>query len=252
MLSFGAKVGDEAFSCSKRFTGLGTQNTTVEFLDFRLFVHDVRLLKSGGGEEPLALEQDGKWQHQNVALLDFEDKTGSCSNGTTDTNVMLHGEVPPGTYVGIKFRLGVPLALNHNDVATAPSPLNLSGLFWNWNGGYKFLRADTRAVVDSGAGNVFNLHLGSTDCVGQGGGTTCTRPNRPEYTLDNFDASKNKIIFDYKTLIAGNNLGADTGGAPGCMSGTTDPECAPLFPKLGLDLASGAPSAAGQAFVRME
>jgi len=251
-ISFRAMVGTETFGCTKKFAGLGTQNTTVEFLDFRLFVHDVRLLKSGGGEEPVVLEQDGKWQYQNIALLDFEDKSGSCANGTTDTNTMVHGNVPPGTYSGIKFRLGVPVALNHNDVATAPSPLNLSGLFWNWNGGYKFLRADTRTVVDSGAPNVFNLHLGSTDCTAQDGGTTCGRPNRPEYTLAGFDAGKNAVVFDYKALIAGNDLSSDTGGAPGCMSGTTDPECGPLFPKLGLDLASGAPSAATQTFVRME
>ena len=43
------------------------------------------------------------------------------------------------------------------------------------------------------------------------------------------------MALDLALLFAATNFDtADGGGAPGCMSGATDPECAPIFPKLGL------------------
>ncbi len=47
------------------------------------------------------------------------------------------------------FTIGVPFDFNHNDAATAPSPLNLSGLVWMWDDGYEFMRID--AVPTTGS-----------------------------------------------------------------------------------------------------
>jgi uncharacterized repeat protein (TIGR04052 family) len=247
-IAFEARVAGEVFSCERTFVGLGAKKTEVEPLDFRLYVHDVRLVTEGGEEVPFALEQDGVWQHENLALLDFEDKKGTCSNGTSALNTTLRGTAPQGTYRGLRFRVGVPFAMNHQDSATAPSPLNLSTMFWSWNAGYKFLRVDTRAV---GAGPR-NVHLGSTGCQGEGDAvTSCSHPNRPEVELGGFDPLQQKIVVDYAALVATVDLSTDTGGAPGCMSGLDDPECAALFPALGLALESGAP-AGGQTFFRVE
>ncbi len=80
----------------------------------------------------VALEQDGVWQHEDVALLDFENKAGACANGTVELNTSVRGTVPAGTRSsGLRFKLGVPFALNHANAATAPSPLNLTAMFWN-------------------------------------------------------------------------------------------------------------------------
>lgn len=49
-----------------------------------------------------------------------------------------------GRYTGLAFDMGVPFALNHADVTAAPSPLNIQALWWNWQGGYKFMRVDMR------------------------------------------------------------------------------------------------------------
>lgn len=248
VLTFEARVGAEPFSCQKTFAGLGAQKTAVEPLDFRLYIHDVRLLAEGGAEVPLALDQDGVWQHQDLALLDFEDKTGTCSNGTTNLNTTVRGKAPAGSYRGVRFKVGVPFALNHGDSATAPSPLNLSTMFWSWNGGYKFVRIDTR----NADGAPKNLHLGSTGCAEEGGAVvSCTHPNRPEITLDNLDLAAGKILVDYAAIVADVDLSKEGGGAPGCMSGLTDPECAPIFQRLGLSLETGAP-ADGQSVFRVE
>lgn len=125
---FAAVVGAEPFACSKTFDVGGVE---VAPLDFRLYVHDLQLVDAAG-ELAVTLEADGLWQNDAVALLDFEDKSGTCTNGTTEVNDTVHGDADTGheavDFVGIEFSVGVPFALNHGDVATAASPLNLSGL----------------------------------------------------------------------------------------------------------------------------
>lgn len=234
MIAFEGKVGDKAFDCKASYPGLGTASTEATFSDFRFYVHDVRLHKKDGGDVPVTLEQDKLWQVDNVALLDFEDKTGACANGTTETNTMVMGKVEAGTYDGVSFRLGVPFELNHGDAATAPSPLNLTALFWSWNSGYKFLRAD---AMPMGADTAFNVHMGSTGCTADADGkvTACAQPNVAEIELTGFDPTKSKVVVDLASLLAGNDISKDGGGAPGCMSGLDDPECGPIFTRLGID-----------------
>lgn len=237
-LTFQPRVGAEAFDCAAAYTGVGSTAATIHITDFRLYVHDVALHQADGTLVPVTLEQDGLWQYQNVALLDFENGAASCANGTPETNTTLVGTAPAGDYDGVVFKVGVPFELNHGDVAVAPSPLNLSAMFWNWNGGYKFLRVDSLA---EGAPMAFNLHLGSTGCLddGNGGVSSCDRPNRPEVALTGFDPLTTPIVVDYAAVVAASDILVNGGGAPGCMSGTTDPECGAIFERLGIDLADG-------------
>lgn len=89
-------------------------------LDFRLFVHDVELVRAGGEHVPFRLTEDGAWQRDGVALLDFEDGSGSCETGSADTNARLRGEAPQHEdYTGVAFTLGMPERRNHLDAATA-------------------------------------------------------------------------------------------------------------------------------------
>lgn len=241
-LQFEGRVGAKVFSCTDTYTGLGTPPADVKLSDYRFYVHDVQLHRSGGSDVPVALVQDGLWQYQNVTLLDFEDRTGSCVNGTPEKNGVIHGTVPAGSYDGVSFKLGVPFALNHADVSTAPSPLNLSGLFWDWNYGYKFLRVDSATVGGDGGAVSFLLHLGSTGCIGDfadGGVMSCDRPNVTTVTLTGFDPTKNKIVADYAAVVAGSNLALNQGGPPGCMSDPTDLDCPPVFQRLGIHLDDG-------------
>lgn len=151
-LRFQAKVGNQPFRCGESYS-LGTPAKRVTPTDFRFYVTDVALIDASGRAVPVTLQQDGKWQYQSVALLDFEDKSASCANGTQEVRDRVIGTVPPGTYRGIQFSLGVPFALNHADATLAASPLNLTSLWWNWRGGYKFLRIDlASAAMPHGAG----------------------------------------------------------------------------------------------------
>lgn len=230
-IPFEAIVGDQAFSCDATFEGLGRGNSTFTPKDFRLYVHDVRLVNGDGQEVSVKLEDDGTWQTGTVALLDFEDKTGTCANGTTQVNRVIRGEVPEGTYLGLKLVLGVPFDVNHGNQALAASPLNISGLWWSWQAGYKFFK------LDGGSDTEENLlfHLGSTGCE-MGAGmevTSCAQPNRSDISLDAF-APGGTVTLDVAALFDGAHLDTDEGGPKGCMSGPSDPDCAPLFSNLGI------------------
>lgn len=256
-ISFQGNVGSTVFDCAATYPGLGTAATEVALRDFRLYVHDVRLVEAGTGTEvPVVLTSDGAWQYspeggaadEGTALLDFENNAGSCVNGTAEMNDTVIGTVAAGTYDGVRFKVGVPAALNHADVAVAPSPLNLSAMFWSWNGGYKFVRIDSAPV---GQPSPFNLHLGSTGCTGDpslGEMVTCTNANRPEIAFESFDPATDRIVIDYAAIVAGADLTVDQGGAPGCMSGIADPECVEPFAALGLSLETGEPVATQAAF----
>jgi hypothetical protein len=151
-IQFQAMVGDSSFLCGVDYANLGSDGRTMTATDFRFYVSDVALITPEGETVPVTLAQDGRWQYENVALLDFEDKTGACTNGTTATNTVISGTIPEGEYTGLAFTLGVPFALNHADATLAPSPLNLTSMWWNWQGGYKFLRIDLdRAVAQNPA-----------------------------------------------------------------------------------------------------
>ena len=151
-VDFKAVVGDREFACGESYESIGTSESTVTPTDFRFYVSDVALIDESGNAVPLELEQDSKWQYQNVALLDFEDGTSACDNGTAEMNTTVVGTVPEGDYQGLQFTMGVPEDLNHEDAAIAPSPLNLTSMWWNWQGGYKFLRVDLetdKAIANS-------------------------------------------------------------------------------------------------------
>ncbi len=245
-LQFAARVGGESFACGQNYTDIGTassaQGRTLQLLDYRVFVSDLALTKADGSRVPVELTQDGVWQHENVALLDFED---SCKDsGTPEINTTVRGTVPESDYNGLCMNVGVPFELNHLENATAPSPLNTSGMFWNWQGGYKFIRID--GMVDPGdethMNKGYNLHLGSTGCASADKTTSpaerCTQPNIMEvcFTQEgNLDLSNDIVAFDVAPVFAESDLTADVDAPPGCMAFPEDNACREILPRLGLD-----------------
>ncbi len=250
-LSFAAKVGDADFDCGGSYDAIGTTDATITALDFRFFVHDVRLVNDADEEVPVAIEDDGMWALGGSVLLDFEDGMDGCDGGNPNTNTSITGTVPEGTYTGLRFRMGLPFDQNHNvEAATQPAPLNLTSMWWNWQGGYKFLRIDG---TSTGIASGWRQHIGSTGCDGSmtGGVTMCTNPNITEVSFDAFDADTNTVVADLALLLQDTDIDTNTEMTPpGCMSTPTDPDCAGTFANLGLDhmgVAGGA-----QTFFRVE
>lgn len=246
-IAFAAEVGGAPFACGEAYAGIGTAASTYVGSDFRFYVHDVRLVGEAG-EVPVVLDAN-EFQADGVALLDFETGGTGCQMGSTSTHTAVTGTVPAGTYTGVAFKVGVPFAKNHLDVATAASPLNIPAMYWAWSSGYKFLKIDG-AVGAAG----FNVHLGSTGCTTMGTTpptTPCANPNIMDVALAGFDPETGVIVADVAPVLAGVDVTRNTAAtAPGCMSFPNDPECDTVLPNLGI--AYGANPAGAQRLFSVE
>ena len=270
-IKFQAKVGDRPFQCGASYA-LGKPATPMTVGDFRFYISDVSLIDATGKAVSLNLTQDGKWQYQNVALLDFENKTGACTNGTVETNNRLVGTVPKGNYNGIRFMLGLPFDLNHADATLAPSPLNLTSLWWSWQFGYKFARIDLLPAMmgstsgmqnkqhNHGAANEehgskgFAIHLGSTGCqvtTASQQPSACSQLNTATITFKTFDPARNTIVADLAALVATTNLNQNQPKTSlGCMSEPEDGDCPKVMANLGISF--NGKTAKQQSFFRAE
>jgi hypothetical protein len=306
VIHFALQSGADAVDCSHDVKGLGVNKIGAKLRDARFYLSAPALIDEAGKAVPIELTES-EWQYANVALLDFEDKTGTCT-GSASMNDSIKGVVPPGKYKGFTFVVGVPsvlkdaagkeLVLNHSNFATAAAPLDIQGMAWNWQAGRKFIRLELqpdggvtrqppkprgaeggeekaktaegggeRAGGRGGAGEgggeggrasefwktetlasnpdgtitvkTWMLHFGSTGCKGDamtGEIVSCAAPNRAPVTFAAFDPQKQRVVFDVAALLAGVDLNRDAGGATGCMSSASDPECAEIYAKLGLNL----------------
>jgi uncharacterized repeat protein (TIGR04052 family) len=245
----------EAFACTGTYTGVGTDNATVKPVDMRFYVNNVKLITAGGTEATVTLSQSPFQHGSGLALIDLEDGSGTCAGGTVETNAVIKGTVPKGIYSGISFELGVPPALNHTDVSTAPSPANVSGLYWSWLSGRIFLSSMIQGepAADAGADAgppVSNVHLGSTACTGtpqDGGPVACAKPNRPKYTFANFRFSRT-IVFDIKALYS-----KSVARSTSCHSfAGNESSCLWPFEHLGLNYGTGSSTPTTQIVFKVE
>ena len=94
---FSSHGGTEKFACGQTYSGIGTTGSKLSPHDFRFYVHNVALIDESGKAVPVQLDQDGKWQLDDTALLDFENAAAACVNGTPDINdrVSRHGAGGP-------------------------------------------------------------------------------------------------------------------------------------------------------------
>lgn len=245
-------------------TTQAAQTSTGKLVDLRFYVSNVALVDQDGNATPVVLTENAG-QSKGLALLNFGYNT--VSSGATYANVTcspttgyvtsITGKVKPGTYTGVTMVVGVPLygpdmvRQNHSNAAdTANSlPLQNSAMAWSWQSGRKFTKLEfwpTTPVQkpNSSTTSKWVVHLGSTGCsgdptVGTTAPTSCTNPNRVKLAFSSFNASSQKVVLDIGQLFKNSDLQYDAGGAAGCMSGTTDPECGPIFKALGLDLSTG-------------
>jgi uncharacterized repeat protein (TIGR04052 family) len=245
-IPFAAKANNTDINCNAQLTGLGTDGSSGTIRGFALYIHDVVLINSDGSEMPLTLDEND-WQSSNVALLDYQDRLDNCASDTEKpTNKVLSGSVAGGlnNVDRIRFTVGVPSDLNHEDLTTAASPLNRTDMHWSWQSGYKHLRMDFAPdggvmKPDNTSTTTWNIHLGSTGCVGNpqnDEAVSCSAINRPTIEIDVSDIENQTIVIDYGKLVENNALMTDQGGAPGCMSGSTDLDCTDIFDSLGMGL----------------
>ena len=250
-LQFAGEFAGKPFDCASQYDNIGTSRATVQVSDYRLYVSRIRLLDASGAQTPVTLRDNGPWQHDDIALLDFENASGACTNGTAQTNSLVKLSAPAGEYTGVAFDVGVPFESNHQDPTLAASPLNLTSLFWNWRGGYRFMRVDLQPVgagmgmkkTKTGSpggmhGKGWALHLGSTGCDASSptnAPADCAAPNRIAVVFPNAAPGSSTFVIDPEHVLGESDISKNTEGtSPGCMSAPDDPECVAVFTALGL------------------
>ncbi|QSQ22161.1 metallo-mystery pair system four-Cys motif protein [Pyxidicoccus parkwayensis] len=237
-IRFSPQVREQPLSCSTSYPDIGTSRGTIQLLDFKMYLRDITLVRSNGERVAMKLEQDGTWQRDSIALLDFEDGTGTCDTGSPQVRREVVGTVADhDDYTGLEFKVGLPPEMNHLDGATAPAPLNAPGMWWSWQGGYKFLRLDVRTEANES----YFFHLGAAGCKGSvGEGFTCASDNQAQVTLSGFNPDKNEVVLDvaglYSELDVEHVPDGTSDTLAGCMSSAADPECAALFKQVGLSV----------------
>lgn len=209
----------------------------VSLSDLRFYVSEVALETAGGDSVPVTLADNGRWQGGGIALLDLEDGSGHCANGTADRNDVVVARMPPGKYAALRFTVGVPFDVNHDDPLLAAPPLDDSTMHWHWRSGYKFLRAGYDRQ-----GGALSVHLGSAGCEGTALDVrSCRYPNRFAVRLQGWQPDA-VVSVDLRELALPD--AATRYGASHCESSPASDLCHALFPVFGLDPATGRQTAA--------
>ena len=217
-LRFQPSFGDERIGCQ-----IAAGNGAV-LTDLKFFIHGLQVRDDAGEWHDATISTTAPWQTDNLALVDLEDGTGACQNGSLETYSYVAATSPIEAPKGIRFTVGVPFDLNHMNPALAQPPLTYTLMHWHWQAGYKFIRAGLVNGDQSGF-----LHLGSTQCQGTIGDISgCDFPNRVQVIFNAFDPAVDWVLVDVKAL-----MGAEPQGP--CMAERDDPGCTTSLMALGLD-----------------
>lgn len=147
-IGFLASCGSGATNIELRFGLADGDAAAVRAL--QVYVHAIELIDEHGKPQPFRFAASAPWQSEQVALIDLVQHASvqGSVDGSTDA-----------AYSAVRFTVGVPFALNHGNPLVAGAPLDRGEMFWNWQSGHKFLRADLAV-----AGHEWSFHLGSTGC----------------------------------------------------------------------------------------
>lgn len=258
-LEFVATLGDTPVNCASTLTGLGTAAGNARLQDLRLYVSNLKLINDKDVAVSVKLDANDfqlTSGSDTVALVDLEDASGLCAGDST-VHATITGTVPKGSYEGVQMTLGVPESLNHSETSVAAAPLNNVDMGWGWQAGRKFAKIEvnpenpsvpgtyTNGVAKYDEGGVltgttnssFFFHLGNTGCApvaGAAAGTyTCASDNTRTFHIHGFNYQTQRITVDLKALFALSTLTEEHGGAAGCMSSPTDPECIAMWSVIG-------------------
>jgi uncharacterized repeat protein (TIGR04052 family) len=149
---------------------------TIRSLQF--YVHAIELIDEHGKPEPFRFAAAEPWQNERVALIDLSGDSAMARHAS------VQGTVAGGRqkYSGIRLTVGVPFDLNHTNPLTAAPPLDRGEMFWNWQSGHKFLRADLAV-----ANHEWAFHVGSTGCSSASAlrppAQSCAQPNEMHIEL---------------------------------------------------------------------
>jgi uncharacterized repeat protein (TIGR04052 family) len=226
-ISFQTVYKNTAINCASSFSDVyelkSRESQKWQYQHLQFFIHGVEVNTSSNGWQPWLMTTNAN-QADNVALL------GEICDRKNDKGYWQLELIPLDESVvvtDIRFTLGVPFALNHLNPLTQPSPLNEASMFWGWQGGHKFMRAELVSQNDD-----WLFHLGSTGCKAlspvRAPNNECLYPNRVSVSLP-FTLGNSTIEFDLASLVRDVGLTRKNS----CQSATDKESCKMLFENLG-------------------
>lgn len=136
-------AGDESFQFDKLFTN--EAGDSLYFNVFKYYVSNFKLVKTDG----------------STVALDKSQKHFLVDNSVLASLNLELDSVPTGTYTGVEFTLGVDSITNTLPVSERTGVLDPSnGMYWSWNSGYIFLKAEGLSPQSTMPDQSFTYHIG--------------------------------------------------------------------------------------------
>lgn len=238
-LTFIPKYKNELLKCLSPFRH---QNKTWHYSQLQFFVSEIEVKNQDGQWKvwPLA---DNKYQGDNVALLGEycqvnKDKSQSKQVVQGNWQLVFEHAIAPSKIGQLRFTVGVPFLLNHQNPLLQPSPLNVPNMFWVWQSGHKFFRLDMEEVNELDQKDNWQFHLGSTGCKAPSPLRAPTKPcingNQAKITVDlKVNTQKNgfqNIEVDLASLFSDLIITKQNS----CQSEPYNDSCLPLFKTIGM------------------
>ena len=220
---------DKALLCKQDFIVQDSENWVIDQLHF--FLSDVQVQWQNGQWQSLSLAEN-KFQNSGVVLIGGHCQQNTQAEQQSNWQINLLENIDVSKVKALTFTLGVPFEQNHLNPLKQKSPLNLPDMFWVWQTGHKFLRAEL-----SSSNSSWLFHLGSTACSAVSSlrmpKQACLRPNRIRYQLPMSNISNDKqlnINFHLDKLLTNVQLST----AKACQSNAENSTCQQLFKNLAL------------------
>lgn len=147
------------------YTNATGQNFTVT--TFNYYISNIKLKRADGSE--YVVPQDKSY---------FLVKESDAASQEIELN-----DIPSGDYKGVTFTVGVDSLRSTANISQRTGVLDPgaggSGMYWDWNSGYIFMKLEGTSPASGMAGNAFMYHIG-----GFGGMTSATINNIKTVTLN--------------------------------------------------------------------
>lgn len=200
-------------------TVLNIQGQRWSIRDFSLYLSQLKYFDSSGAWSNVTLDVDED-SSSNVVLL-----TPNCSEARLGYQWKINVVEAVDQWQKVKFTLGVPFELNHQNPIFQKNPLNDPSMFWVWRTGHKFLRLEMDSEQNS-----FVFHLGSVGCQSKSAvrapTSACLYSNLNQYEIDL--AEHKTIVLDLAVLMGGVTLSNNIT----CKSSPENPDCLQLLDNL--------------------
>lgn len=201
---------------------------------FQFFLSDIEITSEGTDWQRLKLIKN-PYQSLNTVLLGADCREGK---GQESSETLGHWSIDFDNNIDIskvnslRFTLGVPFESNHLNPITQESPLNLPSMFWVWQNGHKFMRAELSSQNDQ-----WLFHLGSTGCKAASAmrapKSACRYPNTFNVEIPINKNNSNQLTLNLNLARLLNNV--ELTQTSSCQSERDASSCQQLFNNLSLE-----------------